>query len=37
MFKSIDDNIVLTSQYFKGVIKDNYQIYKKGGNKPKAF
>ena len=36
-YKSIDDNIVLTSKknliykYFKGVIKDNQQIYTKGG------
>jgi hypothetical protein len=33
--KRIDDNIVLTSKYFKGVIKDNYQIYKKGGKSQK--
>jgi len=33
-YKSIDDNLVLTSKYFKGVIKDLTQIYKKGGLSP---
>lgn len=35
--KRIDDNIVITSKYYKGVIKDNYQIYIKGGEKTKSF
>jgi hypothetical protein len=30
-YKSIDDNIVVTSKKFKGIIKNNLQIYKKGG------
>lgn len=37
IIKRIDDNIVITSKYFKGVIKDNYQIYIKGGYHAKCF
>ena len=34
--KSIDDNLVKTSKYFKGIIKDNQQILLKRRFKPKA-
>ena len=37
--KRIDDNIVYIKKYFKGVIKDNQQIYTKGGTnqKPREY